>query len=241
MANILESVGEQIGNLFSKKEGKKSKRTPKHSQKIKATDSRSIDFVSSSRGKAKSAGAKKEAPKAPKIRITKSVYRRGILKKISSIFSALVLVAFVIYLCFAVTILRVVPTSTDLGFVPVKNMTFAGGIVPPGAKVLMNRAEPQGTTIVDRAKQSLLMSSDAVLVEVVAGPFGQINWTPELLTVDGKPTQVTLEERPEEEYLRDEYIVRCVKGACVPGEGMLLPKDHVYGEVISVSSSEGEN
>lgn len=171
--------------------------------------------------------------KTPQIRIAKNIYYKNVFKKFASFFSYFVLVSVVIYMCFSLTILRVIPSNTNLGFVPVKNMTFPGGIVPEGEQVVMNTVSAQGTTFVDRMKQSFLMNPDVVLVDVLAGPYGKVKWAPGgLTTVDGKPLPVSFEEKPKE-FLEDEYIVRCIKGNCVEGEVFIIPVENVYGQPLN--------
>lgn len=231
MASFLDKVGEGLVGLFSKDAAAKLKGQEK--AKAPATNGRPGKPAPAA---SKAGGSSKpKAKPQPQIRIAKNVYWRNAFKRLASVFSFLILTVVVIYLCFAVTILRVVPTTTDLGFVPVKNNTHPGGVAPPGSKLLMDLKEPQDEGMLSHVKQAFLMHSDVALVEVVAGPYGKMNWAPGgLVTVDGLPVPVLLEERPQEEYLKGEYLVVCLGGACVEGEGLLLPASHIIGEPISL-------
>lgn len=183
--------------------------------------------------------------KDPQIRIARKTYLKVLSKRIVKVFSLVFVLLFALYLVFAATLLRVVPTL-DAGFVPVKNITYEGGIVPKDAQVLVSLDKKQGITAFERFKQAFVPASNAAVIEVVAGPYGKLGWTePDILTVDGYPTDVVLEpaegdksplESRESEYLEDEYLAICIKGACEVGEGVIVPKDNVIGTPLSKSS-----
>lgn len=139
----------------------------------------------------------------------------------------------VVYLCFVVTIVRFVPAG-DLGFIPVKNLTFEGGMVPPGETVLVSLNNPQGSEILDHLQQAFIPTQDAALVQVEAGPWGEFLWTePGIVTLkDGTLIDVAMSEEPESTLLNNAYLVKCVEGACEEGAGYIIPSTHILGSPI---------
>ena len=169
----------------------------------------------------------------PQIRVAKNVYRKQIMRRILKGFSYAFLALFAVYLCFAVTIIRVIPSYGDLGPTPVKNITYPGGLLPAGAKVVVNFKEAQGASALDHLKQSVSPTKDAAVVEVIGGPTGRITWAEGgLTTLDGAPVPVTVAEKPSGEFLVKQYLVKCVKGACTPGEGLIISADNIYGQPL---------
>ena len=188
-------------------------------------------------------------PYEPEVRITKGMYGRLVWRRLLQFvgFGALALI--VLYVCFAATWVRVVPTLSGAGFVPVKNVTYEAGVLPEGAQVLVHRTEAQGTQIHHRLKQAFVPSSYAAEVEVVAGPYGEMKWSkPDVLTVDGKPIGAAFPANsdgkspidPEDPYLKNQYVAICISGACTEGEAILFDRDQVYGSLLTKSSINGE-
>lgn len=188
-------------------------------------------------------GPQEEGPalppsRKPELRVAKNLYHRHLLRRFASIAAATLLALLVIYLCFAATLLRVLPSTTTAPL-PVKNSTVLGGIAPPGTLLVVNRRSKQGDSMVDYLKQSLLPQSDVAVGRVAAGPYGRVVWAPGVpLQVDGKPVKVTLPQDPRRalsngQYLKDMYVMECVEGACVPGEAFLLPADNIYGQPLT--------
>lgn len=188
-------------------------------------------------------------PYEPEVRITKGMYGRLVWRRILQFagFGALALI--VLYVCFAATWVRVVPTLSGAGFVPVKNVTYEAGVLPEGAQVLVHRTEAQGIQIHHRLKQAFVPSSYAAEVEVVAGPYGEMKWSkPDVLTVDGKPIGAAFPANsdgkspidPEDPYLKNQYVAICISGACTEGEAILFDRDQVYGSLLTKSSINGE-
>jgi hypothetical protein len=158
------------------------------------------------------------------------------LKRIFSILGYSVLGAIIIYLCFAATIMRAVPTLSGAGIVPVKENTFRGGHVPAGETMLVDTAVEQKNSYGERLKQAFIPSDTAAVVKVVAGPYNSISWIASgMVTVDGTLTDVHLAEQPLDENqkaktkLRDEYLAVCITGACAPGEGIIVSQKNIYG------------
>lgn len=169
----------------------------------------------------------------PKLRVAKSVYYRHMRRMFTSWAIWTLVALFGVYCAFAVTIVRVVPTSTSLGPEPVKNSTFLGGIVPLGAVILADSQDPQGSGLLDRAHQALIPSSHAMKVKVLAGPYGRVSWTPSgFTTVAGKPLGVLLKQDPQVTHLNGQYVAQCLGGSCNPGEGVIIKATHIYGQSL---------
>lgn len=189
----------------------------------------------------KSAPEKKVKRKKQNINVSKDAYYKATWKRVARIFVYLLLTVIAVYVAFAATIVRFLPTDNydDFGkmFVPVKNQTFAGGIVQQGSQVVVNLEEEQGTSTFDRLKQAFTINRNVALVEVQAGPVGRITWVESgLTTVDGTPMDSLLAEKPEGEYLNNEYFAICIEGDCKSGEGLIVPATHIYGEPIVFQS-----
>lgn len=189
--------------------------------------------------------------KTPQIRVANSAASKILFKKILRGLGVAVASVAILYLCFAVTIIRVVPT-TSTGFVPVKNATFEGGKVPVGREILVDVRNPQGSGIIDRAKQSFIPNADAARVLVLAGDIGKLSWAPpSILMVDDLPLPAPmpasedgsspLGDDPNDWYLKSEYAVECLSGACPVGELFIIPADHIIGVPLNkiVTNSEG--
>lgn len=180
------------------------------------------------------------------VRVSKSTYGKLVFKRVLRSLGVGVLFLGILYLCLSATLLRVVPTFD--GLVPVKNMTYRGGIAPEGAVLLVSQEKNQKDNPLDRLRQAFVPDSSAVVVKVVAGPYGKLNWAPpNILTVEGVPSKVPFPKTSDgkspiadkdEPYLKDEYYVECIKGACEPGTGLIIQKDKIYGTVITKTSAE---
>lgn len=198
-------------------------------------------FKKKSKGQAEAVPPLKQA----QVRVAKSAYRKVVIKQFASVISLSLIGLFLLYGAFAATLLRVVPTTTA-GFVPVKNVTYPGGNIPAEKEVLISVGNAQGKTIGDRLKQSFILTDDAAIVKVIAGPNGTLDWVePDILTVNGVPTGVHL--KPEEgkrsplvtrdsKFLKSEYLAVCVKGDCVVGDGLIFNKDKIIGVPLNQSS-----
>lgn len=181
------------------------------------------------------------SPKEPEVRITKGMYGKLIYRRILTVLGFAAIAGIVLYLCFAATWVRLVPTLSGVGVVAVKNVTYEGGVLPPGAQVLVDRNETQGTKIQNRLKQAFVPSATAAKVEIIAGPYGELNWAkPNILTVDGQPIGVPFPADSEgkapidekDAYLKDQYVGVCISGDCTPGEAFIFGKDNVYGSIL---------
>lgn len=190
--------------------------------------------------------------RTPQLRVANSAYRKILLKRIAAILGYSLVGVFIIYLCFAATIMRAIPTTSGSGLVLVKENTFHGGIIPENVPILVDTKAEQKNDLVERLKQSFVPSKNAAIVKVVAGPNNAINWVASgLVTVDGVLTNVSISQQPlnadntAKTKLRDEYLTVCISGDCVPGEGVIVQSKNIYGLTLnkysdSETSIEGE-
>lgn len=174
------------------------------------------------------------------IRVAKSAYRKILLKRIFAILGYSAVGVFIIYLCFASTIMRIVPTVSGSGMVAVKENTYRGGTFPAGETILVDTVHAQGDGYVQHLKQAFVPTKNAAVVQVVAGPFDTIQWMESgLVIVDGSLSSVYLPDQPKnddgsnKDRLKNEYLSICISGDCVPGEGVITPKDNIYGLTLA--------
>lgn len=174
---------------------------------------------------------KTASQKTPQIRVAKKIYYKHSFKTLFSALGYVILVSFVVYLCFAATIIRVLPSydNDKVHFTPVKNMTYKGGIVPPGEIIVVNTKSEQKDDVFSHLGQAFSLNDGLAEVKVVAGPTGRIVWTPKLITVDGQPVDVTISEKPKDEFLKDEYLVKCLSGC---QDGFIISKKNIYGQPL---------
>jgi hypothetical protein len=179
---------------------------------------------------------KKNRKSKGQIRIAKSSYVRNVIKRVISISVWSIVFLFGVYLCFAMTIVRFVPTQS-MGLILTKNITYSGGIIPEDAVVLVSKTDEANDSILGHLKNSFVPVSSASKVKVIAGPYGELSWAkPGLVSVDGKLKDTILPEKPEE-YLKDQYIVECISGDCTEGESFIVSKNNVIG---SLSAGNGK-
>lgn len=176
----------------------------------------------------------------PQIRVSKSFYARAVVGRILKGVGLVVVGAVVLYLCFSVTLLRV--TIGRAGVIPVKNVTYPGGVLPAGSTVVVDRSATHDGSPVDDLRQSFVYNGNSAVVTVAAGPYGRLTWAaPGILTVDGKAlggffpgnADGTSPIDSSNPYLSNEYVGECVRGACDPGALFLFNGDHVLGVPLS--------
>jgi len=184
-------------------------------------------------------GFSKKDNNGQEVRVAKSAFAGLLVKRVWGIFGFSLLALFVIYLCFASTLMRVVPTTSGAGLVPVKGNTFPGGIIPENTEILVNVKNEVKTGHFDKLGQAFIPTENAAVINVKAGPNGEVKWMESgVITVKGKMTEAFFFEDPEKDFLESEYVGVCVSGACKPGEGIIVPKNNIYGVVIDSSVEE---
>lgn len=170
----------------------------------------------------------KQPRKAPQVRIARSAYANMLSTKILKASAVGLFIVLIVYLAFAATIIRVIPSATA-GLVPAKNITFEGGLVPAGEIVVVSMTKSQGSEIQDYLLQALIPQADVAIVKVLAGPWGTFGWAePGIVAVNGEIADIRMVQ-PIDKELTDEYLVECLRGACVPGEGYILSSTQLMG------------
>jgi hypothetical protein len=181
-----------------------------------------------------------ERATSPKIRVTHGLQRKFIATKAARNIGLALVMLIVVYLCFAITIVRFVPTS--FGLVLTKNNTYAGNILPSNSQVLINPGVTVKTNILGRLKESFIPTSHAQLLEVLAGPTGTINWTkPNILAVNGQVLTAKFPQNPGIKYLNNQYIGVCLKGYCTVGQPVIFDASNVLGIPENKVSTAGVN
>lgn len=163
------------------------------------------------------------------IRVSQGAYQKALFKSVA-VNLVLALVGLVlVYLCFAATVARVVPSSA--GFVPLKNNTYAGGILPATAQALILLGEEKVKYgMLDRLTQSFVPQEPAAIVSIAAGPVArEVKWTGGVLTVDGKAMPAPIAQDPGLEVLADQYIAVCITGDCTPGTLVFFTPEQILG------------
>lgn len=160
-----------------------------------------------------------------KVRVSNSAYYKMIFGKVLSGLGILLAALLVLYLVFAATIMRFIPSS-NAGAVLVKDPSFEGGLIPKGAVVVVGDPDrPEGLW---GNLYNTFVPQDISIVKVEAGPTGKIEWAEGgVLTVDGKLVDVLLEEDPGGEFLSGRYVVKCLEGC--ESDSFTITSDQVVG------------
>lgn len=182
------------------------------------------------------------------IRVSRSAFGRILVRRLVGAFVLLIAAMAVLYLCSAATVLRFIPVASGVGPVLVKNITYPGGILPPGATVLVNRGSEVKTDWMSKLAQSFTPANDGAVVKVLAGPYGKMTWAqPGIIAVNGKPMKAFFPpakngDSPigaDNQFLKDQYLVKCVSGACLSNEAFVVNSNQVYGSPLKQNLTEG--
>lgn len=162
-----------------------------------------------------------------KIRVDNKSFIKMIFTKILGGVAVAALTLVVLYLAFAATIMRVIP-STNLGGVLVKNPSFEGGLIPEKAVVVVGY-EDRPSGILGNL-QNTFIPQPVSIVEIVAGPNGEIKWKEGgITTINGKIIDITLDEKPDGKFLSGRYIARCLEGCNEGEESVIVYSNQVLG------------
>lgn len=179
----------------------------------------------------------------PKTRITLGAASGLLMRRVGKILMVTVIAAILMYVCFAATIIRIIPATNIPSITVVKENTFEGGIVPAGELIVVNPYQGEAGVVkdgyADRLLQGVAPNPDASVVQVVAGPFADLTWMESgLVQIDGELMDVTLDEEPVDQdgktkrNLNGEYLVQCIAGSCHAGDGMILSGKNLYGLLV---------
>lgn len=134
---------------------------------------------------------------------------------------------FFTYVVLATTVF--VALRADNHTVGVLRNTFPVGQAPADAVVYVSSTTID-PTLLGRAKQAVFGVPAGSVVQIVAGPAGNIATNKDgYLTVNGKPTVYTA--KVTKQTLIGQYVAICVAGACTPNEPVLVGESNIVGEV----------
>lgn len=147
-----------------------------------------------------------------------------------------------LYAVLGATLMRAVPSEE--GLVVVRSGSFVGGNPEAGQKIYISGTVPNDGSVKTKLKHSFMSIPDAATLTAVAGPYGEITVNDEgRMFFKGSDTTYDIDFEDAPLYLSDEVLAICVSGACDVGVAYVIPKDHIYGEVVGVlfeSDVEGE-
>lgn len=185
------------------------------------------------------------------VRVAHSAFARILMHRVVKAVGIIVVVLALVYVCFAGTIIRAVPSTSGTGVVMVKNNTFPGGVVPVGRVVIMDIKDAQGYELTDRLKQAFVPNSNVVKVEVLTGNYGPLTWAaPDILSVNGVPVRAPMPAvngvspigtDKTNWFLKNQYVVRCISGACVPGHAYIISVNNIIGIPLTGSNPSGSD
>lgn len=184
----------------------------------------------------------------PKMTIDKKTASKLALRKSAKSIQTGIIVIICLYLVMAVTLVRFIVGGA--GIVLAKNDVFYGDIIPVSQqtetkeRVLIDmRKGGHDGSLLDRAKTAFMWNGGSAIVEVHAGPTGQIEWAePNIVVYDGVAVDGSMEaEEPtmsnptgnpfgKKQFLYNEYLGVCQAGAC-GGKGniVMFTRDQVIG------------
>lgn len=151
----------------------------------------------------------------------------------------LVAVVAVLYVSLAATLVRFVPGDNG-ELTLVRSGTFVGGIPEKGDDIFISMSQPADNSFSGKLTQAFSGVPDAAILTVVAGPHGSVSNDPSTgeLLIEGNPTGSNLQVPREDEYfLKNEYLVYCVSGACEEGKAYIVPQDYIIGEPGETSAA----
>ncbi len=120
--------------------------------------------------------------------------------------------------------------------------TYTGGIVPAGAKIYVSTTRLLDNSFLTNLQQGFTGLPGGAQVQVLAGPVQKIQIDPanqqvQLLSTNGSPsssvTGVVDNADSTKTFLQNEYLVRCLGGACKTGDLLIIKKEQISGEIIS--------
>lgn len=188
------------------------------------------DSVSNKNTKQKGDNYDHSGIKEQRVMVSKKVGRKVLKKKISFIVICIVVSLIVIYLCFAATIIRFIPTTNGMGPVLIKNSTYVGNILPKGAQVIIDTKSENDDGIIDHLKQTVIPTKNIAKVEIVAGPYGKLSYSDNIVFVDGNSTDVSIDEGlTDSKYLQNQYVAKCLEGDCSNEKGLIFKGKQLVG------------
>lgn len=188
------------------------------------------------------------------VKVSGAAMAKAVLRRIVRVFLWTLVALFVIYILFAATLWRVVPSTSGTGPVITTTITAEGGHILPDTDVLISTDQESDSSIMSNLSEAFVPSSERAIGSVVAGPYGNFEAVPSDNNSDNESDdeakydlrfegedlglQISgyqISEREDYErdtFLNEEYIIECVSGDCEVGEAVIVPADYVMGEVL---------
>lgn len=136
-------------------------------------------------------------------------------------------------------------TIDDRGeIIVVARGTYVGGVVPKDEIVYISTTHILDGNLWDNLQQGFVGIPNAATVQVLAGPVQEIEVQANQILLKkgtetvGKIEGVIEDLTPNKTVLQNEYIVRCLGGACEPGELLLIKSAQISGEVVTIRDGE---
>jgi len=119
--------------------------------------------------------------------------------------------------------------------------TYVGGVVPEGETIYISTTHTIEGTFISNLVEGFTGVPGGATVEVLAGPIQEIKINAQKKTIDlisnGKTVETIkgtiADVDTTKKVLQNEYIVRCVGGACEAGELFIIQDGQISGEIIS--------
>lgn len=116
-----------------------------------------------------------EQMRQPRLRVSSSALARVLYKRTVKIIAISIVALLLIYVCFAATLIRAIPSTSGTGIQVVKNVTSDGGILEPGQQVMVDPSQINDRSVGVQLQHAFVPSDEYMLVNIVAGPYGEFD------------------------------------------------------------------
>ncbi len=125
--------------------------------------------------------------------------------------------------------------------------TFLGGVPDVGDQILASKTTPSSSDPLSRLQSSFLGVDSAVVVENLSEPNDFVSVSGDNITVTGKNANsfngVFVDNNGNQVNLpststTNVTLVKCLYGACEPGQFFLIDSGNVYGEVKNIEGMQ---
>ena len=171
---------------------------------------------------------------------------KGWLKSIAGFVVLSLVLTLGVYAGLSSTILYITTAKVDSStsaFIVARG-TFTGGMVPAGSEVYISTSNTLDGSFLTNLQQGFVGIPNGTIVEVLAGPVQKIqinsnDQTVDLLATNGSSASsvngIVLNDDGTKTVLENEYLVRCLGGACKTGDLLIIKKAQISGEIISAN------
>lgn len=120
--------------------------------------------------------------------------------------------------------------------------TYVGGKVPENSFIYVNTKGEIENNFLSNLSEGFGGIKDGAVVKTLAGPVQEllVDNKKETITIieDGETKETIDGVLPEEyagtDFLKNQYLVECMAGACEKGELLIIDQNQISGEVITV-------